>query len=180
MYFRNMFTRNKIFLLGYTCRCMYLVLTVVSNMYEGTMCRYWDINYYRRRQMKKDGGMNFVESVIRKGWLICSCPEHLQVVCLLQVLYIILFMFVGFLICIWWWGSKSRTWRREVEAGNFITLTVSICVMSLPSTYIFILLTSVWSNQVSTDLWHKQVHDESNKQDNSQFLKNLGCKLSEK
>ncbi|CAL9121155.1 unnamed protein product [Musa acuminata var. zebrina] len=24
---------------------------------------YWDINYYRRRQMKKDGGMNFVESV---------------------------------------------------------------------------------------------------------------------
>jgi hypothetical protein len=30
-------------------------------------CRYWDVNYYRRRQMESKGEMNFIESVIIKG-----------------------------------------------------------------------------------------------------------------
>lgn len=26
--------------------------------------------------------------------------------------------FVGLFICVWWWWSKCRCWRREVEVGN--------------------------------------------------------------
>ncbi|KAG6477129.1 hypothetical protein ZIOFF_066381 [Zingiber officinale] len=37
--------------------------TKVSFVTMNHLCRYWDMNYYRRRQMRQEGGMNFVESV---------------------------------------------------------------------------------------------------------------------
>jgi len=46
------------------------------------LCRYWDPYYYRRQQIRTNDGMNFVESVIWKGWMICwihrtsSCFEN--------------------------------------------------------------------------------------------------------
>lgn len=81
------------------------------------LCRYWDMNYYRRRQMRQEGGMNFVESVIRKGW------SYVYVFIMVELLPGVVnnaLNLVGFLICIWWWGSQSGSWRREMEAGKFV------------------------------------------------------------
>lgn len=50
--------------------CIYFYPNVASM--TGILCRYWDVNYYRRRQMSTDDGMNFIESVIKKGLTYCS------------------------------------------------------------------------------------------------------------
>lgn len=75
--------------------------------------RYWDPYYYRRRRIQKeDDGMNFIESVCLKNWIMSYVYWFRNKLNLMNYLY------VGFLICIWGWWSKSRNWRREVEVGN--------------------------------------------------------------
>lgn len=45
--------------------------------------------------------------------------------------------FVGFLICIWGWRSKSRYWRRAVEVGNnWALISVVRCFQCFRCTFL--------------------------------------------
>jgi hypothetical protein len=58
------------FLLYLASSTKYTIHSKLNSIYDFCCCvgcRYWDVNYYRRRQRESKGDMNFIESVIMKG-----------------------------------------------------------------------------------------------------------------